>query len=121
MPPPVERGDSPLRPASYPHQDVTLEFVSAGEKHTFTLVAVIGGKGLYPTPGELAVSFATAGNIERLLGPDGAPQLTDEGWEKYVAAAESRHVAADVFRRRHGQPGSRGGVEETSRGRASVP
>jgi hypothetical protein len=100
VPPAVERGDSPLRPAAYPHQDTTVTFTSDGGQHTFTLIAVIGGKGLYPTPGELAVSFGATGTIERLLGPDGAPQLTDEGWEAYVAASELRHTGGDVFRRR---------------------
>lgn len=101
VPPPVERGNSPLRPASYPHQDATVEFVSDGEKHTFTLMAVIGGKGLYPTPGELAVSFGPPGTIERLLGPDGSPQLTDAAWEAYVTASQSRHTDADIYRRRN--------------------
>jgi hypothetical protein len=61
---------------------------------------VIGGKGLFPSPGELAVSTGAAGELERLLGPDGSPQLVDAEWEAYVAAAHARHHAADVTRRR---------------------
>lgn len=100
VPPPVERNNSPLRPASYPHQDATLSLDSKGEEYTFTLIAVIGGKGLYPTPGELAVSFGSSGKIERLLGADDTPEFTDAGWEGYAAAAEARHASADVYRRR---------------------
>jgi len=100
VPPPVVRDNSPLRPAPYPHQDAigTIE-LSAGQ-HQFILVAVIGGKGLFPSPGELAVSFGRPGQIERLLGPDASPELTDKDWEAYVTAHSSRHQAADVERRR---------------------
>lgn len=100
VPPAVERTNSRIRPLSYPHQDATAEFISTGAKYTFTLVAVIGGKGLYPTPGELAVSFAAPGDVEKLLGEDTAPQLTDAGWEAYTAASLTRHSASEIYRRR---------------------
>jgi hypothetical protein len=100
VPPPVVRDGSPLRPAAYPHQDATTTFTSPGGKHTFTLVAIIGGKGLYPTPGELAVSVGKDAEIERLLGPEGAPCLTDDEWERYAADATARHANADAYRRR---------------------
>jgi len=97
VPPPVVREDSPLRPAPYPHQDVVATLELAEGKHQFTLVAVIGGKGLFPSPGELAVSFGLQGKIERLLGPDGAPELTDREWEAYVTTHVSRHRAAPLL------------------------
>ncbi len=100
VPPPVARDNSPLRPLSHPHQEQIATVPQDGQPHRFTLVAVIGGKGLAVSPGELSVSVGTAGAIPRLLGPDTAPALTDEGWKAFAAAAETRHRAADVERRR---------------------
>ena len=62
----------PVRALHAPHHDalVTLH-LDAGE-HTFRLVAVIGGKGLSPTPGELSVSMARVGEIDRLIGGEDA-------------------------------------------------
>ena len=100
VPPPPVREDSPLRPAQYPHQDVLYKVTLPAGSHKFILTAVIGGSGLYPSPGELAVSFAPIGQLERLLGPATAPFLTDAAWERYVAAVNQRHDAADVVRRR---------------------
>src|SRR5712691_1432772 len=105
VPPPIVREDSPLRPAPYPHQDVVVKLKLDGGKHSFTLIAIIGGKGLSPTPGELAVSFGAPGELERLLGPDGSPHLTDAEWEAYVAGVNARHEAADVARRRSASQG----------------
>src|SRR5207237_7673704 len=105
VPPPMVRENSPLRPAPYPHQDVTARLNLQSGKHSFTLIAIIGGKGLSPTPGELAVSFGGPGELERLLGPDGAPHLTDPEWEAYVAATNARHDTADVARRRAASEG----------------
>ncbi len=100
VPPPVERGNTPLRPVVYPHQDavVTLE-LSEGE-HAFELIAVVGGKGLYPSTGELAVGISQGGEVDRLLGPEGSPLLTDAAWEAYVAASFARHTTSDTARRR---------------------
>ena len=67
VPPPPVREDSALRPAQHPHQDVLYQVKLAAGTHRFVLTAVIGGAGLYPTPGELAVSFAPVGQLERLL------------------------------------------------------
>jgi len=100
VPAPPMRENSPLRPAQHPHQDVLYEATLTAGTHRFVLTAVIGGSGLYPSPGELAVSFAPVGQLERLLGPPTAPYLTDEAWERYVAAVNARHEAADIVRRR---------------------
>ena len=100
VPPQPVREDSPLRPAQYPHQDVIYRVTLPAGNHKFVLTAVIGGSGLYPTPGELAVSFAPIGQLERLLGPPSAPYLTDEAWDRYVVAVNQRHDAADIVRRR---------------------
>lgn len=100
VPPPVVRDNSPLRPAPYPHQDAVTKLQIEPGTHRFTLVAIIGGKGLSPSPGELAVSFGRPGEIERMLGPDSSPQLTDAEWEPYIAKAMERHRLADVARRR---------------------
>ena len=99
VPPPPVHENSPLRPAPYPHQDAIAKLHLDGGNHSFVLVAIIGGKGLSPSPGELAVSTGAPGELERLLGPDGSPHLTDSEWEAYVAAFNARHRADDATRR----------------------
>jgi hypothetical protein len=100
VPPPPVHQDSPLRPPPYPHQDAIAKVRLEGGPHSFVLIAIIGGKGLFPSPGELAVSTGSGSELERLLGPDGSPQLVDAEWEAYVAAANERHHADDVVHRR---------------------
>jgi hypothetical protein len=95
VPAPPVRDETGHRPPPHPHQDVFANFGGTGRTHRFVLTAVIGGKGLMPTPGELAVSFGRSGETERLLGPDGSPRLIDEDWDNYVARQEQRHVARD--------------------------
>lgn len=48
VPPPVVRDKSPVRPAPYPHQDAVATVSLEAGIHQFTLVAIIGGKGLAP-------------------------------------------------------------------------
>jgi hypothetical protein len=100
VPPPPVRIEAPLRPASYPHQDILYKVTLAAGTHKFVLTAAIGGKGLYPSPGELAVSISANGQLDRLLGPLNAPHLTDEAWERYVAQIHQKHDGADIVRRR---------------------
>lgn len=100
VPPPVERGNTPLRPVVYPHQDVVVPIEFSAGEHSFQLVATVGGKGLYPSTGELVVGISRNGEVDRILGPDDAPFLTDAGWSAYAAASFARHSAADVVRRR---------------------
>ncbi|MEO8129094.1 MAG: DUF1549 and DUF1553 domain-containing protein [Bryobacteraceae bacterium] len=100
VPPPVDHSDPLVRPLQYPHQDSVMKVKLDGTEHNFTLIAVIGGKGLYPSPGELSVSFAHPGEVDRLLGPDGSATLTDTDWDKYVAASDQRHRQDDLVRRR---------------------
>lgn len=99
VPPPVARDETGRRPAPYPHQDTVAEVAGDGRTHKFQLVAVIGGKGLMPTPGELSVSFGPVKQVERLLGPDGSPLLEDGAWEELLARSERRHREADRVRR----------------------
>jgi hypothetical protein len=106
VPPPPVKQDSPLRPPPYPHQDSVAKVTLDGGMHSFVLVAIIGGKGLSPTPGELAVSTGVTGELERLLGPDGTPYLIDAEWESYVAGVTARHRAADMARRRRESEGT---------------
>lgn len=47
------------------------------------------------------MSFGRPGEIERLLGPDGAPRLIDAEWEAYAADSMERHRRADMERRRN--------------------
>ena len=99
VPEPPVRDQTGHRPLTHPHQDVFLNFNGDGKSHAFELIALIGGKGLMPTPGELAVSFGKPGELEHLLGPDSSPRLTDLGWETHVAQQETLHRLADRERR----------------------
>ena len=99
VPPPVVR-NSRLRPAPYPHQDAVAVTNLDGRPHRFTLIAVIGGTGLVPSPGELCVGVGPVGQVEQLLGPDTAPHLTDDEWNSYSADSLRRHKAVDALRRR---------------------
>ena len=100
LPPAPTAAEYPLRPAPPAHQEelITVD-LDAGE-HTFALVAVVGGKGLAPFPGDLSVSYARPGEVDRLLGGIDAPLLTDRDWEQYASRARTRHSADDIERRR---------------------
>jgi len=100
VPPPVERRNSPVRPAPYSHQETIATIHLDGEKHEFTLAALIGGKGLAPSPGELSVSFGRAGEVPQLLGAGTPVLLTDESWDAYAAEQVERRRAEDITRRR---------------------
>ncbi len=101
VPPPEVRDESGMRPAPFPHQDAVFKIALDGAPHVFQLTATIGGKGLMPTPGELAVSFARSNEkMERLLGPAGSPALTDEDWALVVARSYARHDTMDRQRRK---------------------
>lgn len=99
VPAPPVRDETGHRPPTHPHQDVFAQFTGDGKVHKFELIAVVGGKGLMPTPGELAVSFGPVGKIEMLLGPDGSPRLTDAEWDAHVARQVERHQLGDRERR----------------------
>ncbi|MBI4662998.1 MAG: DUF1553 domain-containing protein [Verrucomicrobia bacterium] len=112
VPPPVERGNSPLRPAPYPHQEVLATVRLNGQEHAFALSALIGGKGLVPSPGELSVSFGRPGEVPKMLGSEDAPLLTDEGWASYVKEQSLRHRRDDAVRRQALSAGVRGQWDE---------
>ena len=98
--PEQSHADGPIRAAPPAHQDA-VQWVSldAGE-HRFRLVAVIGGKGLAPSPGELSVSMARAGEVDRVIGGTDAPLLVDADWQRYAASSKRRHHLDDIERRR---------------------
>ena len=99
LPEPSE-SDGVTRPAPPPHQDVLRTvFLESGE-HSFRLVAVIGGKGLAPFPGELSVSMARPGEIDRVIGGSSAPLLTDADWTKFAVTSRLRHHRDNTTRRR---------------------
>lgn len=101
IPPPLVVDESGRRPAPYPHQDKVTTVSFDGSSHRFMLVAVVGGKGLAPTPGELSVGVGRPGEVEHLLGSrDDTPLLTDESWEAYVADSRVRVEKGNVMRRR---------------------
>ncbi len=90
-----------IRPLHYPHQQKVARFSIDEKPHTYELVAVIGGKGLTPFPGELSVSYGKPGQIPRLLGGNSAPLLTDAAWESYSEKSFRSHVHGDIVRRRN--------------------
>ena len=100
LPPEVEYDDSPRRPAYFPHKDAVASVELDGAPHNFTLFAVVGGYGLVPDASELSVSYARPGEMDRLLGGDSAPLLTDKEWGTYEASVVARHGAGDIDRRR---------------------
>ncbi len=100
LPPRASTTEYPVRPAPPAHQDELATVDFDGGEHTLVLTAVIGGKGLAPFPGELAVSYARSGEVDRLLGGDKAPLLTDRDWEEYAKQARARHHEGDLDRRR---------------------
>ena len=61
---------------------------------------MIGGKGLAPFPGELSVSMARPGEIDRVIGGDNAPLLTDTDWTEFAVSSRLRHHRNDISRRR---------------------
>ncbi|MBL8174569.1 MAG: DUF1553 domain-containing protein [Bryobacterales bacterium] len=99
VPEPPVRDASGRRPAHYPHQDVVAVVALSEGEHRFELVAVIGGKGLMPSPGELTVGIGKPGAVERILGADDAPMLTDAEWESYTALARERMRLHNKVRR----------------------
>lgn len=100
LPPPVEHEDSPVRPVHFPHQDKVITLELDGAEHKFVLIALIGSYGLTPDPAELLVSYARPDELDRLLGGDDTPLLTDEGWESYRDRVIARHDTGDITRRR---------------------
>ena len=100
VPPAIERANSPLRPVVYPHQDAVVKLDLTSGEHAIELIAAVGGKGLYPSTGELAVGVSRNGDVDHLLGPDGSPLLTDAAWADYVASSFARHYDSDTTRRR---------------------
>ena len=89
-----------IRPAPPAHQDVLATVPLEAGEHRFRLVAVIGGKGLAPFPGELSVSMARPGEIDRVIGGSDAPLLTDTDWSEFATASRFRHHRDDIERRR---------------------
>ena len=92
--------DGVIRAAPPAHQDVLGTLSLEAGAHHFRLVAVIGGKGLAPFPGELSVSMARPGEIDRVIGGAEAPLLTDADWEQFASASALRHRRDDIARRR---------------------
>ncbi|MEZ5355694.1 MAG: DUF1553 domain-containing protein [Bryobacteraceae bacterium] len=99
VPSPPVRDETGHRPVQHPHQDKFFDFAADGKPHRFELTAIIGGKGLMPTPGELAVAIGRPGQMQRLLGNQSAPTLTDAGWTAYANEQRRRHQAWDRERR----------------------
>ncbi|MST00651.1 MAG: DUF1549 domain-containing protein, partial [Pedosphaera sp.] len=89
-----------LHLAHYSHQETTVTVKLDGSPRTVTLVALIGGKGLVPTPGELSVAIGKLGELPQLLGAPDAPLLNDEAWENFASTQSERHALADTHRRR---------------------
>ena len=88
-----------LKPASVPHQEVELQFYSDGSAIEFELTAIIGGKGLVPSPGELSVSVAPIGELPILLSPQAVIPLTQASWDAYRQERFANHEQLNDQRR----------------------
>ena len=88
-----------LRAAPAPHQEIEIQFHSDGTPIDFELVAIIGGKGLVPSPAELSVTAARANELPSLLSSQIDVPLTDEAWYHYRANRLAAHAIADDQRR----------------------
>jgi|GEM_PF-1574246 len=88
-----------LHMAHYSHQEMSATVKLDGKPHTFTLVALIGGKGLTPAPGELSVAIGPPGELPRLLGDEKSPLLTDDEWERFATAQKEKYLLANTERR----------------------
>ncbi len=98
--PEESNGDGSIRAAPPAHQDAVRSVSLESGEHHFRLVAVIGGKGLAPFPGELSVSMARPGEMDRVIGGADAPLLTDADWQQYAESSKRRHHREDIERRR---------------------
>ena len=99
-PPPYQDPSLPtLRPATVPHQEIKLQFYSDGTPIHFQMVAIIGGKGLVPSPSELSVSVALIGEVPILLSPNAEIPLTNESWLAYRDERLAFHQHNDDIRR----------------------
>ena len=117
VPPPPPKSTGSVRPAAFPLQEQVAPVVLDSSVHEVVLIAVIGGKGLTPTPGELSVSLGLPGSTPRLLAPGAGPLLTDADWENYAELSQARHRDQDrTTRRRVG----RTAVEAWNRRHAEV-
>ncbi len=85
-----------MRPPAMDDVEKLVKFNSEGGNHTVVFDVIVGGPKLRLEFGEACVAIAKEGEMFRLMGPDGGPELTDEGWLRFVAKTEEKLTAIDV-------------------------
>jgi hypothetical protein len=78
-----------MRPHFLDDIEKIVPFSSPGGKHKVIFDVMVGGPGLRLEFGEGCLAIAKKGEPFRLLGPTPGPELTDRGWENFVAQTSS--------------------------------
>ncbi len=89
-----------MRPPVMDDVEKVVKFTSDGGKHTVVFDVMAGGPKLRLEFGEACVAIAQEGEMFRLIGPDLGPELTDEGWFRFVAKTGAELTAFDAVSRR---------------------
>jgi mono/diheme cytochrome c family protein len=109
--PPVPREG--MRPRFLDDVEKIVTFSSRGGKHVVVFDVMVGGPKLRLEFGEGCLAIAKKGEMFRLLGPNPGPELTDRGWEDFVARTsaelnqrdrktrQAADLQGDYWRKRH--------------------
>jgi hypothetical protein len=89
-----------MRPRFLDDVEKFVSFTSSGSKHTVVFDIMVGGPGLRLEFGEGCLAIARKGEMFRLIGPEPGPELTDQGWETFVARTSTELDARDREARR---------------------
>ena len=89
-----------MRPRFLDDVEKVVTYTSPGGKHTVVFDVMVGGPKLRLEFGEGCLSIAKKGGIFRLLGPKPGPELTDRGWEDFVARTSAELDERDREARR---------------------
>ena len=102
-----------MRPRFLDDVEKIVTFSSPGGKHRVVFDVMVGGPKLRLEFGEGCLAIARKGKMFRLLGPKPGPELTDRGWEDFVARTsaeldernrktrQTADLQADYWRKRH--------------------
>jgi len=89
-----------MRPRFLDDIEKIAPFTFTGGKHTVVFDVMVGGPKLRLEFGEGGLAIAKKGEMFRLLGPKPGPELTDQGWEGFVARTSAELDERDREARR---------------------
>tara|TARA_Y100001934_G_scaffold279548_1_gene383669 strand:- start:136 stop:2577 length:2442 start_codon:yes stop_codon:yes gene_type:complete len=78
-----------MRPRFLDDVEKIAPFTTPGGKHIVVFDVMVGGPKLRLEFGEGCLAIAKKGEMFRLIGPRPGPELTDQGWEDFVARTSS--------------------------------